>query len=498
MLKKMVFPLFFSLALIACDGDVTSDDSGTDDGGGRDAARADGGGGLVVPDSYEFDSRFSPGTSSVSHPGQTARQVLIQDLKAYIGGLDDDIQAGRFDPAGDGTVVGRLEYFFSLAAADRAADPIRLTTDPAADQTTYGDISGSADLISKLAGNDTATDHRDWSTEFSGWSDPAIAANGGGIDTPESFVHAMFETIEANAHARGTGVDRLSPAGEALPVHVTESGIDLSQLVPKFLLSAITFSQGADDYTDDDVADKGLLSDNTMASGTSPYTALEHAWDEALGYFGASSFYGSYTASGLAAGPRFMDIDGSGGIDLLSEYNFGASVNAAKRDNGATAATDFMGTAWTAFRTGRAIITHADGALDASEMTMLQAQRDAAIGAWEQAIGATVVHYINVTLEIMQDFETPAYDHARFLSHAKAWSEMKGFALMFQFNPRSPLSRADFGMLHTLLRDAPVLPGDTTAADDYRTALRDARALLGAAYGFDAANLGDDVGAGGW
>ena len=35
---------------------------------------------------------------------------------------------------------------------------------------------------------------RDWSTAFTGWSDAAIAAHGGGVSTPTELVRAIFET----------------------------------------------------------------------------------------------------------------------------------------------------------------------------------------------------------------------------------------------------------------------------------------------------------------
>ena len=44
-------------------------------------------GGLAVPARYAFESRFAPGESSVDHAGQTARQVLMADLGAFVGGL---------------------------------------------------------------------------------------------------------------------------------------------------------------------------------------------------------------------------------------------------------------------------------------------------------------------------------------------------------------------------------------------------------------------------
>jgi len=96
----------------------------------------------------------------------------------------------------------------------------------------------------------------------------------------------------------------------------------------------------------------------------------------------------------------------------------------------------------------------------------------------------------------MERFGTPDY---KFLDHAKHWSELKGFALALQFNPRSPVTDAQFDTLHTLLGDAPVLPGAESAVITlYKTSLRNARALLATAYGFDAANVGNDDGENGW
>ena len=118
------------------------------------------------------------------------------------------------------------------------------------------------------------------------------------------------------------------------------------------------------------------------------------------------------------------------------------------------------------------------------------------MSAWEKAIAATVVHYINDVLQDMSQMQGSGYS---FASHAKHWSELKGFALGFQFNPASPLSDADFIEFHELVGDRPVLE---TASDEerlaYQEALLEARSLLGAAYGFDSANLGDSGGIGGW
>jgi hypothetical protein len=279
---------------------------------------------------------------------------------------------------------------------------------------------------------------------------------------------------------------------------VTPKGQDLQQLVQKFLLGAVTYSQGADDYLDDASLEE---SGNVEAEEGKPYTKLEHHWDEGFGYFGAARDYGDYTDDEIAAADGrddyqgYHDTNGDGAIDLTSEYNFGHSQNAAKRDRGSaeSAKTDFTKGAWDAFLTGRAIIASAKGALSATQMADLKAQRDAAIANWELAIAASALHYVN---EVLADMSKSEADYV-FLDHAKHWSELKGFALSLQFNPRKKLSDAQFATLHEKLGIAPALPGDANF-DDYKAGLIDARQILADAYGVAAANIGDDNGAGGW
>jgi hypothetical protein len=177
--------------------------------------------------------------------------------------------------------------------------------------------------------------------------------------------------------------------------------------------------------------------------------------------------------------------------DLGSEYNFAASVNAAKRDRGSQEEdpTDFTGDAFAAFVQGRALI-NSHGALSEAQRAELRTYRDVAVAAWERAFAATVVHYINDTLGDMDEFGTDAYS---FIDHAKHWSEMKGVALAFQFNPRSPMTADQFAQLHGLLGSAPVLSdAGEPAIADYRAALLDARTVIMDAYGFS------DTNAAGW
>src|SRR5690606_32869489 len=245
----------------------------------------------------------------------------------------------------EGDVVASLDYYFRFDSAANGDEPIRFSADAPLMQTTYNGISADKNLVDKLAGNDTSTDHVDWSTAFAGWSDADIAASGGGVTSPELLVGAFFSTLEAQAIGRANGMVRTGPDGEQIPVYVTDKGQDLKQLTQKFLLMAVNFSQAADDYLDDDVDGKGLLADNAAAEEGETFTALAHAWDEGFGYFGAARTYGDWSLDQIADTVA-RDVDGDGVIDLTSEVCFGASTNAAKRDRGANVSEDFVGRAW--------------------------------------------------------------------------------------------------------------------------------------------------------
>jgi len=472
--------LLVPVLLPACNhGDDTTIPSVVDTGGAPDS-------GTQTQDlpGYAYASRFD-GADSVSTAGQAFRQLLIDDLSRHMGGLTNRLNTGFFPMAGE--VEAELSFFLDFDSVTSGAVAVAVQTDPAPLQGTYDEVSSDKDLVGKLAGNDPVGQHQDWSTALAGFAD---------APTPEALVRGWFAQIDAAALATAAGDPALAPDDAPVPaVYVTASGVDLQQLTEKFLRGAIAFSQGTDDYLDDDEPGKGLRADHSKADGDHNYTALEHAWDEGFGYFGAPRRAGEWTDA-ILADPGTNDDDGDGAIDLIREVAWGHAGNAAKRDLGAVAATDFTADAWEGFTAGRALIAGADGPLSADDMQTLQQHRDRAVGAWEDAIAATVVHYINAVLGDMAAIGTADYD---FGAHAKHWSEGKGFALAPQFNPRSPLSSTDFNTLHALLGEAPVLPdAPLSEREQYADGLRTARQILADVYGFDPANLGGDDGSGGW
>jgi hypothetical protein len=337
---------------------------------------------------------------------------------------------------------------------------------------------------------------------------------------PADVVRAWFDDLQTLASIATP--DPMIPvaAGGTVAVskpYVNAKGVDYQQLVQKFLLMSVGFSQGVNDYL---VSDFSSL---FKPDGTNPYTQAEHFFDEAFGYFGATPDYGRRTDAELAA--AFFDTNQDGKIDLKREYVFATAGNCAKRDlganavltganvalTGATAALDLSGDTFKALVAGRQILADV-AASQATQMTpaqqaaLTEAIRRAASG-WEACIAATVVHYVNKVLADTARFKDGRYaDEAHYLALAKSWSEMKGFALGLQFSPFSPFRKADDSSRYaelpfnyggqSLTADLPALYGwlgnGPALADDlpaaiatYTENLKKARALLQAAYNFD-------------
>ena len=447
-------------------------DQGQDSGHGEDAHSDT----TSQRTEYAFESRFVEGSSSVSYTGQTLRHALVTEMKAYLGGVTDEIDAGYFPEPGE--VQDDLLYYFETVAEVGGGAALVAVPENTV-QVTLDDIASGKNLVSKIAGNDSVTDHKDWSTEFAGWEQD-------GVTSPESLVRTWISEIDAAAVARGSGE---VPTDQ---IFLSADGVDRQQLLQKFLTGAVPFSQAADDYMDWTTPGKGLLSDNSEAAGEgSAYSALEHAWDEGFGYFGANREYGSMTAADIV-NEGWLDANGDERVDLNTEYVWGASMNAAKRDLGATVQTRMVHDAFDAFVAGRELIVSAGGELSDEQLTSLEGYAQAAIANWEMAAAATVIHYINA---LRSDLFTVIDDEGAFdlNAYAKHWAEAKGFGLWPQFNPRSPLVDTEFAQLHELLGlSAPVWTpadgDDTDLAMTYYDDLETVRDILCEAYAFEADN----------
>jgi hypothetical protein len=480
-----------------CPSDPNADQADADANGTGDACDSS------VPTQYIFEN--ADGASTVVYTGQTKRHILIEDLVWEMKNLTENPEAD---------VLGNLNFYFRYDSATYDSLQPRFTLAgeqllPQNDSSefTYGAISSGKDLVGKIAGGDGAGNGETGAlvSGFFGWET--------GMDAdplPVELVDYLFATLATEATDNVT--PQIPTATGNVPldtVTVDANGVDYRQLIQKFLLMAVPFSQGTADYLQQDFA--SLL---TLAEGKT-YTEAEHDWDEAFGYFGAARDYADYTDDEIRGKDGrvdfkngYHDTNGDGLIDVRSEVNFGNSTNCAKRDAGSAGnanPTNFTQEAFDAFLLGRQILANAAEAneLTAEAQTALDEQVTIAAQTWEKCIAATVVHYINDTVEDMADFNPADGTFAsldNFKSLAKHWSEMKGFALGLQFSPESPF-RADENLANlqrvlSLMGDAPVLADGTQGGvafeggvAQYEADLLEARDLLQAAYGFDAENV---------
>jgi len=442
------------------------------------------------PATYSFDSVIDESGSSVSYSGQATRQLLIADLKALIS--TDDLYNVSQDASGKAEVVERLNKMYEVGTSEvigktNLADENVFTEATEATPTSisvgdgltldanlddYAEFSGDKNLKSKIAGQDN-----DLTNTFIGW-DITLEAGQTENDKPNLLIQEWFNAI-----------GDLATDNDNATQYVSAEGLDYQQLIQKFLLGAVTYSQAAEDYLK---ATKGLVKQNSEGDkdGAKNYTSLEHQWDEGFGYFGAQRDYNLRTDAEVKAAYEF-DTNGDNEIDLYSEYSFGHAINAVKRDSGAQSGdVDFSKKAMDAFLAGRQLIQDnfgTDPVEGEGYHKYLAQYAETALNNWENAIAATVIHYINdYTADIAS--LSNAQEDASFADIAKHWSEMKGFALSLQFSPVAQISMEDLTTVHELMGQQPVTEAGL-AADDYLEDLDQARDILQAAYGFSDTNV---------
>ena len=413
---------------------------------------------ITAPTTYNFDSRFNAGTSSVGITGQITRQLQLQDLKILIGNLGKD----------GATAVTAADLNAIYDYADTGLNILTAVPDGlTASATTYEDVSTGKKMRGRQ-GTDKVL-----------LGSAGIVGNAADI-TVDDLMQSFFTTIATNA------ADASKLGTKA--VYNTADGLDLSQMVNKVLIGAILFDQLSSKYLGD-ILDR----DNTVARGDGkPDTEQEHRFDEAYGYFGAARNYSSYTDIELAGSlsDYAKDSNSDGTLDFTTEYNFGISRNAGKRDKGGTG-TDFTGDIFSAFLNGRTAIVNGD-------VTALATHRKAASEGFEKVLAATVVHYINDSMADMATLTADQITNKNNYDLNKHWGEMKGFTFALQFGYRGTatgggmaiISEASVIALHALMGNAPVYAAvGSTEHDAYLADLQAAKDILKSAYGFSDTNM---------
>ena len=387
---------------------------------------------------YDFTSKLvgHENMSSVSYTGQVARQLLIDELKAYIATADT---SNPLD-------LAILNEYYAGVGGEEVTTPRALVSYTGFNETTISEISGSKNLKAKNGIKPSPvpvvlSDANPWN----GW-------------TADSIIQDIFTNNIAGA------TSFIDPTTK----------IDMAQLIQKILHGSVSYNQAVNHYLNIENADNAVPKSDGKA-----YTELEHIIDEAFGYFGAARNYHTLSDSAIKA-KGYQDVDQVAGFSLKSEVNFGISVNAAKRDAGSGDVFDFTTAMYDAFYKLR---YHA---ANNGTITDMQAQVAIIKTNWEMIIASTAIHYVNESIIDIDALGagvtlSPAVVTADYSKH---WSELKGFAIALQFNATGSWTAAEHKQLQTLIG---LTPYATSKAN-----LLQARTLLASKFtGFTDAIVAD-------
>ncbi len=435
---------------------------------------------IQAPNTYEFTSLTDPSaSSSVAYEEVTTQMVLIKELEYLIGSghLQTTAQSG-----GDQAVIDLLNRIYDSGSSNitatniynssSSATPINgVTTTIDKLQADFSSMHAGVNLKSKMPGVNTDLIYRD-SEDSSlgnllGWSMTGIL-NKDEDELSDKMIQDWFANIATLARNNPDTTTYRSNA------------IDYQALVTSYLSTALPYFQVTNILLNPEV---GLKASNTSQS---QYTALQHNWDLAFAYFGASRRYklNSKSINALAKG---IDSNGDERIDLFSEFNFTHARNAAELDNNAELSdTNFSQTIMQAFLNGRQLIDEHITTNNDELLTEINIQANIICKNWEQVMAAQLVHHLNLTTQFIGFYgQSPTLDAA----YAQHWAYAKSYAIALQFNPNSiitfeALTATD--SIHQLMSQSPETRLGILSA--YKNKLLTARNQMATTYSFSDRN----------
>jgi hypothetical protein len=341
----------------------------------------------VTVKGYEGDK-----TNSVSYSGQIARHVLHDSLKKLAGKGNGGANAAELEALMLAYFDGSETDLEIIAPASKDGFPVK--------QKTVNEISKGKNISGKF---------------FKG-AMPGWPGNKSGVDVARQMIK--------HAAASERGYDAVN-------------GYDWAQLISKFTLGAMAYSQSVDNYLDEKLEADNKPNNKPYKDGAA-YTGKEHVWDEAFGYFGAAAHsanlsagqnYGVSKQKDLAA----ADANGDGMVDLKTEMVFGPAYYAAGADKGGTKSTSYMPTIFKAFHDGRALIASADGeALSDEQRAQLKAYAEIIESNWEKTIAEAIFKYAGSVYNDIDKLQGAEDADKALRTYVKHWGELKGFTMAIQ------------------------------------------------------------------
>ena len=356
-------------------------------------------------------------TNSISYTGQAARHVLHTSLKSLAG-------KGNGEPNPELKALmlsyysGKEEGLEIIAPTSKKEFKIK--------QSTIDEISKGKDLKGKT--------YKGLVTGFPG----------------QMSGTEVFEFMIDKASSTDGGFDPLT-------------GYNYPQLISKFMMGAVFYSQAVDNYLDEKLEADNKPNNKPYKKGAH-YTGKEHSWDEAFGYFGAPAH-----AMSLNPGQAYniakrkdvktADANGDGVVNLITEMTFGHAYYAADSDK---AGTNYMKTIFKAFVDGRNLITSADGAaLTEEQRTELKKYANIIKVNWEKVIAEAAFKYAGSVYKDLDKLNTIVESNGdaskAFTTYGKHWGELKGFLMALETSGQD-LGEAGIRM-NRLVGYGPVLLG---------------------------------------
>ena len=360
---------------------------------------------------------------STSYTGQVARHVLHNSLKKLAG-------KGNGNPNPE-LKLTMMSYYSSKDAGRKIIDPTS-KGEFKVKQTMVDEISKGKNLKGKT---------------YKG------LVNGfpGQMSGPE-----VFEFLIDKASSSNKGFD---------PV----TGYNYPQLISKFMMGAVFYSQAVDNYLDEKMGADNKPNNKPYKKGAH-YTGKEHSWDEAFGYFGAPAHAMALNAKqayGIAKRKdiKVADANGDGVVDLKTEMTFAHAYYAADSDK---AGTKYMHTIVDAFIKGRQLIRDADGAaLTDEQRAKLMSYVKVIKTNWERVIAEAAFKYAGSCYKDLEKLRTIVESNGdaskAFSAYGKHWGELKGFLMALETSGRS-LGEAGVRM-NRLVGYGPVLLGGGQVTD---------------------------------
>ena len=241
------------------------------------------------------------------------------------------------------------------------------------------------------------------------------------------------------------------------------TGYNYPQLISKFMMGAVFYSQAVDNYLDEKMGADNKPNNKPYKKGAH-YTGKEHSWDEAFGYFGAPAHAMALNAKqayGIAKRKdiKVADANGDGVVDLKTEMTFAHAYYAADSDK---AGTKYMHTIVDAFIKGRQLIRDADGAaLTDQQRAKLMSYVKVIKTNWERVIAEAAFKYAGSCYKDLEKLRTIVESNGdaskAFAAYGKHWGELKGFLMALETSGRS-LGEAGVRM-NRLVGYGPVLLG---------------------------------------